>query len=162
MDKSERIELRVKPETKKRAEAIARKAGVSLSSLIQAYLASLTEEGVSTKPGILSFDEIYDAVNVVLRSFAADKVQKAYLFGSYARGEASGTSDVDILIEPGKKMTLLDLGKINGELNEKLGKNVDTIASIESLDLRMVDGVLRDRKILYEAKASPTKKSKSI
>lgn len=119
MDKSERIELRVNPETKKRAEKIAQDSGVSLSSLIQAYLGSLTEENVFAKPGILSFSEIYDAVNVVLRPFAPDKVQKAYLFGSYARGEASGTSDVDILIEPGEKMTLFDLGKINGGLSEK-------------------------------------------
>ena len=36
----------------------------------------------------------------IIRSYLQDKpVLKAYLFGSYARGEASRKSDVDILVE---------------------------------------------------------------
>lgn len=36
----------------------------------------------------------------VLKSYFADKpVRRAYLFGSYARAEQSGSSDVDVLVE---------------------------------------------------------------
>jgi uncharacterized protein len=162
MEKSGRINLRVNPEIKKRCEEIAASSGVSLSSLINAYLTSLAKRG---RPGlvflasakeserddsVLSFERIYGAVNEVLSSLGADKVKKAYLFGSYARDEAKKESDVDILVEPGEKMSLFDLGRINGELSEKLGKAVDTIASLDSLDPKMRPGVLRDRKILYE------------
>lgn len=162
MEKSGRINLRVNPDIKKRCEEIARDSGVSLSSLINAYLASLAHRGrpglvslaaarkSETEESLLSFEKIYGAVNEVLSSFGKDKVRKAYLFGSYARGEATKESDVDILVEPGEKLTLFDLGRINGELSEKLGKAVDTIASLDDLDPRMRSGVLHDRKILYE------------
>jgi len=163
MDKSGRINLRINPEIKERCEKIAKESGISLSALINSFLTSLAHRGkapfvtlaqarsLETSDQILPFAEIYSVVNQVLSPFDKNKVKKAYLFGSYSRGEAKKTSDVDILIEPGEEMTLFDLGRINGELSEKLGKNVDTVASIESLDPRMVDGVLRDREILYEA-----------
>jgi predicted nucleotidyltransferase len=156
MNKSGRINLRVNPDIKAKCEVLAKEAGVSLSSLIDAYLTSLAEEkAVSPQKeqagdGVLSFALIYVTVNAVLSSFGKDKVQKAYLFGSYARGEAKKESDVDILVEPGEKLTLFDLGRINGELSEKLGKAVDTIASLDDLDPRMRSRVLHDRKILYE------------
>ena len=55
-----------------------------------------------------------------------NKVVKASIFGSYARGENKKTSDVDILIQPPKGMGLGFVG-LKLELEEKLGKNVDLI-----------------------------------
>lgn len=37
-------------------------------------------------------------------------VKRLYLFGSYAKGNANENSDVDLLIEKGKPMSLLDNG----------------------------------------------------
>jgi len=164
MEKSGRINLRVDPEVKKRCEEIAKASGVSLSSLIQTYLASLASRGkvpllslaraerLEQGPSVLSFDAIYQTVNEVLSAFPKEKVKKAYLFGSYAREEAKEKSDVDILLEAGEQLSLFDLGQINGELSERLHRSVDVVSSLKSLDPRMAKQVRQERKILYEAK----------
>jgi predicted nucleotidyltransferase/DNA-binding XRE family transcriptional regulator len=55
------------------------------------------------------------------------QVQCAYLFGSYARGEATETSDVDILVVLNDHMGL-EFFTIKSELEEKLSKKVDLVS----------------------------------
>lgn len=56
-------------------------------------------------------------------------IKKAGIFGSYARGEAKKSSDIDILIQikKGKKFSLFDMGGLKVDLEEKIGKKVDLI-----------------------------------
>ncbi|MBI3050838.1 nucleotidyltransferase family protein [Candidatus Woesearchaeota archaeon] len=53
-------------------------------------------------------------------------VTKASVFGSYARGDATKNSDVDILIEPPKGIGLGFVG-IKLELEKKIGRKVDLL-----------------------------------
>lgn len=56
------------------------------------------------------------------------KVKKAGIFGSYARGEQTKDSDIDILIEVGdKKFSLLDHAGLENELEKKLGRRVEVL-----------------------------------
>ena len=55
-----------------------------------------------------------------------NKVVRAGIFGSYARGEAKKKSDIDILIQPPKGMGLGFVG-IKLELEQKLGRKVDLL-----------------------------------
>ena len=73
-------------------------------------------------------------------------IKKAGIFGSYARGDQKNTSDIDILIEPTKKMSLFDIIKLENELKKRLNKNIDllTYASIHNL--------LKDRILKEEVK----------
>jgi predicted nucleotidyltransferase len=57
-------------------------------------------------------------------------IQKAYLFGSYARGEAGFGSDIDICIEKGKIRTLFELSGFCQDLEETLGNKVDVVTTI--------------------------------
>ena len=52
-------------------------------------------------------------------------VKQAGIFGSYARGEAKKSSDIDILIK--FNGSLLDMVGIEMELEEKLKKKVDLL-----------------------------------
>lgn len=55
-------------------------------------------------------------------------VKRAALFGSYARGDATKDSDIDLLIEfKGKSKSLLDLAALKFNLEESLGKQVDLV-----------------------------------
>lgn len=54
-------------------------------------------------------------------------VTRSSIFGSYARGDVRKDSDIDILIDPPKKMSLLDLAGLKLDLEEVLGKEVDII-----------------------------------
>ena len=56
-------------------------------------------------------------------------VEKAYLFGSYARGQARPDSDIDICIKKGNIRTLLDLSGFYLDLEEKLGTKVDIVTT---------------------------------
>lgn len=62
-------------------------------------------------------------------------VKKAGIFGSYARGDQKNTSDVDILIEPTKKMGFFDIIRLENELRKKLNRKIDliTYAGIHTL-----------------------------
>ena len=54
-------------------------------------------------------------------------VKKAAIFGSFVRGEARKTSDIDILVEIKKDISLFDFIGLKLEIEEALGKKVDLI-----------------------------------
>ncbi len=56
-------------------------------------------------------------------------VSRISLFGSYSRGEANATSDVDLLIDflPEARPTYFSLGRLNDYLEAALDKKVDLI-----------------------------------
>ena len=71
---------------------------------------------------IYSRDEIISHVVPLLRKYSAEK---AILFGSYARHEATQSSDVDLVIIGGKRFDPTDVFCIADELFRSLQKNVD-------------------------------------
>jgi len=72
--------------------------------------------------GILPLDLIKQTLSDVLGSKAVDF---AYLFGSYAKGEADAKSDVDIMVSGA--ITGLEFFSLGGELERALHKKVDII-----------------------------------
>jgi predicted nucleotidyltransferase len=65
------------------------------------------------------------------------------VFGSVARGEASESSDVDLLINTGPGCSLFDLGGLLEDLKELLGCRVDLVTE-DGLKPRLRDRVLRE------------------
>lgn len=63
------------------------------------------------------------------------KLNAVYLFGSYARNEATEDSDVDILIDrTGSKIKgMFDMGGLYNDLCEGIGKKVDLVTT-QALD----------------------------
>jgi len=59
--------------------------------------------------------------------FRRYNVTKAGIFGSYARGEQSKKSDVDILIEIGDWADLIDLARLKIALEKTLKRKVDLV-----------------------------------
>lgn len=57
-----------------------------------------------------------------------NRIKKAYLFGSFARGQAK-YNDIDIAIEPPKGFTLLDLARMANKIEEKVGVQVDLVTT---------------------------------
>ena len=54
-------------------------------------------------------------------------VNSVFLFGSYARGEATDMSDVDLLIDRGDVISGFKLGGLYADLQESLGKDLDMV-----------------------------------
>lgn len=69
------------------------------------------------------------------------------VFGSYARGEQRDGSDLDILVECGDGMTLLDYAGLRDELSHELGIKVD-LANRGTLKTRIGQRILCEVRIV--------------
>lgn len=81
-------------------------------------------------------------------------IEKAWIFGSYARGEEDAESDVDLLIryEENDNLSLLDIGGIWSELHKILDKDVDLVEDGYLLPFA-TESANRDKVLIYERKA---------
>lgn len=93
------------------------------------YILGLIKDDVH--PSVLRISTIKSILKEVL---GKHQIRKIYLFGSYARGEARNDSDVDILCEKGDISTLIEQGKLEEELEERLGKKVDLVFTTSYMD----------------------------
>ena len=65
-------------------------------------------------------------VETIRQFFRTKPVLKAWLFGSYARGEADATSDVDLLVNLDyQRLDIFDYLEWPGQLAQVLGKKID-------------------------------------
>jgi len=78
-------------------------------------------------------------------------VAYAGVFGSVARGEDRPGSDVDILIKFEEPKSLLDIVRLERELSETLGREVDLVTEA-SLSPYIRDAVLEDLRVFYGAR----------
>lgn len=62
------------------------------------------------------------------------------IFGSYARGEHHAGSDLDVLVAFDEPVTLFDLVRLENELTDRLGVDVDLVTR-ESLKPRVGERV---------------------
>ena len=92
-------------------------------------------------------------INVIRAYFATQPVLKAWLFGSYARGEQTPDSDIDILVvfdqENGRKVSLLRHIGIALGLQDLLGKKVDLITEGTLLPFAK-ETADKDKVLIYE------------
>ena len=57
----------------------------------------------------------------------AEDANYVAVFGSYARGEETRTSDVDVLVRFSVRKSLLEIARIERELADALGKPVELV-----------------------------------
>lgn len=83
--------------------------------------------------------------------FKTQPVLKAWLFGSYARGEETEDSDVDLLVKFDRSLPigLFAYIRMHRELEEKLGRKVDLIEE-GTLRPAAQKSANRDLKVIYE------------
>ena len=88
---------------------------------------------------------------IIADYFKTQPVLKAWLFGSYARGEETPESDVDLLVEfdHSSPIGLFAYARMWRELQERLGLNVDLVEE-GTLKPFAVDSANRDKKLVYE------------
>ena len=101
-------------------------------------------------------EEIKAIVAVLAAQYGADRI---YLFGSYARGEATEESDLDFLVDTtGTSLTsLLALGELYCDLEEVFHKDIDLITvrsvmqnNLTESDRSFRDTVIRERVNLHD------------
>lgn len=83
---------------------------------------------------------------------AKQPIERAWLFGSYARGDETSTSDMDILVDYDNSkglVSLFEMGGILMDLTELLGCKVDLVENRGLMDFAR-ESVDRDKILIYE------------
>ena len=92
---------------------------------------------------ILSLDDIQKIVRPLAEKY---HISEVYIFGSYARGEADGESDVDILAVGGEGFKLTNILAFGYELSVAFGRDVDAFELRElKKNTDFYASVMRDR-----------------
>ncbi len=64
----------------------------------------------------------------IIKILKENGVKRAGIFGSYARGEQKKNSDIDILIEPPRNMSLIGFVHVKHKLEDELGIKIDLVS----------------------------------
>ena len=94
---------------------------------------------------IYSIDEIKAIVTPIAASY---EVERIYLFGSYARGEATESSDIDLRVDKGQLKGLIALGALYADLEDGLGKQLDLLTT-GSLDKDFLNRIAKEEVLIY-------------
>lgn len=94
-----------------------------------------------------SVNQIRQIVTPIAQKYG---LKRMYLFGSYAKGTANESSDVDLLIEKGLPLSLLKMSGLRQETIEALGRDVD-IVSVTGIDEAFRNEIKGTEVLLYEA-----------
>ena len=92
-------------------------------------------------------DEIREKAVPIAQKFG---VSRLGLFGSYARGEANGQSDLDFLIDEGQIRELLQYMGFVLDLEDCFGCHVDVVMD-GIKDKAFLSQIRKDEVVLYEA-----------
>ena len=98
---------------------------------------------------MLSVDEIKSYIIPIVEKYPIEKV---ILYGSYARGDASDTSDIDLVVESGGKMRNSRIFTLGGDLLMVLPVRVDVydILEIENPSA-MYENIQKEGVIIYDS-----------
>ncbi len=101
---------------------------------------------------VYTINEITEKVRPIAEVYGIDKM---YLFGSYARGEATEESDIDFYVEFSKPLGLRYCSFVS-DIEECLGKSVDIItkdglynpATLQENE-KLIQRITEERKCIY-------------
>lgn len=99
---------------------------------------------------VYTLDEIRERIIPVAQKY---NIPLVYIFGSYARKDATSESDIDLLIDADYITGFFAIGSVFTALEESLGKEIDLItlrAFEKSDDLLFVERVTKERVLIYD------------
>ena len=103
---------------------------------------------------IYTIDEIKQIVFPIAKKYGVEKV---YLFGSYARGEATEKSDIDLRVTASNIHSLFVLGGLYSDLEEALNKSLDLVTTESLINVankrfseKFYENIKTEEKLLYE------------
>ena len=95
---------------------------------------------------VYTLDEIKAIAHPIAARYG---IAALYLFGSYARGDVTPTSDIDLRIDKGR-IRGIEMGGLLLDLEDALGVPVDLVPT-GSLSERFLSSIQKDEVLLYEA-----------
>ncbi|MCX6287644.1 MAG: nucleotidyltransferase domain-containing protein [Bacteroidetes bacterium] len=77
------------------------------------------------------------------------KIKKAWIYGSFARGEDGPLSDIDIAVRTDKDFSYFDLAEVQYNLEKELNRKID-IGFMDAFKPYIFENIRPDLKLVYE------------
>ena len=94
---------------------------------------------------IYTLDEIKAIAHPIAQRYG---IAALYLFGSYARGEATPQSDLDFRVDRGNLIDLLELGGLFSDLEDGFQKKLDVLTT-QMLSPAFLNSIRSEEVLIY-------------
>jgi uncharacterized protein len=106
----------------------------------------------SNTPSITSPEFVFQANKIAIYLESQMRIERAWIFGSFARGDQHTLSDIDLMIEPtpALSITLFDLAELQFQLQKITRKKIDLVmlrAPLPEIETR----INHDKILIYES-----------
>lgn len=118
-------------------------------TLAKEALAVAEQKVLYKRPGTFDRNTI---IRKIRKLFDQDgRINKAWIFGSFARGTDGATSDIDIMVEENKKLkfSYFDLADIQYRLEQLINRKID-IGFSQSLKEHAAPSITKEAVLIYE------------
>ena len=88
--------------------------------------------------------------NIIINTLRAYDPEMIGVFGSYARNENTGDSDLDILVRFKSTLSLLQLVHVENLMSQKLGIKVDLVTEGAVKNEILKESIQQDLQIIYQ------------
>ncbi|MDY0151917.1 MAG: nucleotidyltransferase family protein [Candidatus Cloacimonas sp.] len=90
--------------------------------------------------------KVYKAIEPFIEEFGISQIR---IFGSYARGEETPQSDIDIIVDIGKQIGIYQFIGLKQDIEATLNKNIDLFKP-NTLEAFIKDQILAEAITIYE------------
>lgn len=96
----------------------------------------------------MSDEQLHKIIINYLQDYKPERIS---LFGSFARGDNTEESDIDILIRLEETCSLFQLVRIENDLSELIGRKVDLVTEGAIKNERIRKSIQQDLQVIFEA-----------
>ena len=142
MRKDTLINLRINNNLKEEFQEIVEMEGFTMSEVLEGAMIDITRRKyvpinirskIRRQPEkMVSIPFIKKCLDEAMKKSSQEKVISVALFGSYAKGTATPTSDVDLFLELDSGYSLFNLADLQMDLEKSLGKKVDLVTRTDN------------------------------
>lgn len=161
MNKNVLINIRINKELKDEFQSITEREGFTMSEVLEASMRDIVKRNsipIYIKSKInkkitptISIPFIKKCIDEVLQNMENKKIKSISLFGSYSKGTATPSSDIDLFLDVDEGFSLFELADLQIGLEKILGKKVDLVTRKD--DNYFINEIKRDEIKLYERRS---------
>ena len=160
MKKDTLINLRINQGLKEDFQSIVEREGFTMSEILEASMEDIVKRNiiplnirskVKRRTPTITIPYIKKCLDEIIEKMNDKRIKSISLIGSYAKGNATSNSDVDLFVDVDNGYSLFDLADLQTELETALGKKVDLVT--KSDDEYFMNNIQREKIQLYERRA---------